>query len=69
MSEFVTVLQGRVQGAQEKLAAAREAQHDFEIDLHIARIKDLLDLAERHGVDTTHWVDPVLLTSASGYDA
>jgi len=64
MSEFVTVLQGRVQGAQEKLAAAREARHDFEIDLHLARIKDLLDLAGRHGVDTTHWVDPAVLTPA-----
>lgn len=64
MNEFVTVLRGRVQGAQEELAAAREAEHDYEIYLHIARIKDLLDLAERHGIDTTDWIDPADLTTA-----
>ncbi|GAB3357470.1 MULTISPECIES: hypothetical protein [Amycolatopsis] len=63
MSEFVTVLRGRVQGAQQKLATAREAGHDYEIYLHIARIKDLLDLAERHGIDTTDWIDPAELTT------
>ncbi|MFD8497363.1 hypothetical protein [Amycolatopsis sp. NPDC059657] len=64
MSEFVTVLRGRIQGAQEKLAAAREAGHDYEIYLHVARIKDLLDLAERHGVDTAAWIDPAELMTA-----
>lgn len=64
MSEFVTVLRGRVHGSQEKLATAREAEHDYEVYLHIARIKDLLDLAERHGVDTTDWIDPTELTTA-----
>jgi hypothetical protein len=64
MSEFKTVLRGRIQGTHEKLAAAREADHDYEIYLHIARIKDLLDLAERHGVDTTAWIDPAELTTA-----
>ncbi|SDY10929.1 hypothetical protein SAMN05421504_104532 [Amycolatopsis xylanica] len=64
MSEFVTALQGRIQGAQEKLAAAREAEHDYEIYLHIARIKDLLDTAERVGVDTSGWIDPAELATA-----
>jgi hypothetical protein len=64
MSEFVTVLRGRIQGTQKKLTAAREAGHDYEIYLHIARIKDLLDLAERHGIDTTAWIDPAELTTA-----
>jgi hypothetical protein len=63
MSEFVTALRGRVQGAQEKLATAREAGHDYEVYLHIARIKDLLDLARRHGIDTTGWIDPADLTT------
>jgi hypothetical protein len=68
MSEFVTVLRGRVQGAQKELSAARQAEHDYEIYLHIARIQDLLDLAERHGIDTTAWIDPTELTTAERGD-
>ena len=64
MSEFVTVLRGRIEGAHEKLAAARAAEHDYEIYQHIARINDLLDMAERHGIDTTTWIDPADLTTA-----
>lgn len=64
MSEFVTVLRGRVQGTHEKLTVARAAEHDYEIHLHIARIQDLLDMAGRHGVDTTSWIDPAELTAA-----
>lgn len=58
MSEFTAVLRSRVQDTQLKLAAAQEAGHDYEIYLHVARIKDLLDMAQRHGIDTATWIDP-----------
>ena len=64
MSEFASVLRSRVQSTQWKLAAAREAEHDYEIHLHVARIKDLLDLARRNDVDTTTWIDPAELVAA-----
>lgn len=64
MSEFVTVLRGRIQGTHVKLAAARAAEHDYESYQHLARIKDLLDMAERHGIDTTAWIDPAELATA-----
>ena len=57
MSEFVTVLRGRVERAYEDLAAARLAERADDVDLHGARIEELLDLAERHGVDTATWID------------
>jgi hypothetical protein len=57
MSEFVTVLRGRIDRAREDLAAARAAERDDDVDLHAARIEELLDLAERHGVDTATWID------------
>jgi hypothetical protein len=64
MSEFVAVLQGRVDRAHEDLAAARLAEREDDIDLHVARIKELLDLAGRHGVDTATWIDPAELAAA-----
>ena len=56
MSEFITTLRDRVHRVHEQLTAAREAGQDYEIDLHFARICELLELASRHGVDTTTWV-------------
>jgi hypothetical protein len=64
MSEFVTVLRERVARAHEDLAAARLAEREDDVDLHVARIGELLDLAERHGVDTTAWVNSAELTAA-----
>ena len=64
MDEFVRALRGDVESAHEKLIAAREAGHNYEVHLHVARIKDLLELAERHNVDTASWIDPSELTSA-----
>ncbi|WIY00947.1 hypothetical protein QRX60_44040 [Amycolatopsis mongoliensis] len=52
----------------EALNAAREVGHDYESDLHVARLRELLDLAERNGVDTTGWVDPAALTTVPYQD-
>lgn len=58
MNEFTTVLRGQVDQAKRAMTTAKEARHDREVDLHVARIRDLLDMAARHGVDTSDWVDP-----------
>lgn len=58
MNEFITTLRDRVQVVREQLTTAREAGQEYESDLHLARIQELLDLAARHGVDTTAWVSP-----------
>lgn len=63
MSEFVTVLQTRVRGVQDALNSAREVGLDYEIDLHVARLRELLDLAKRNDVDTAGWVPPTALTT------
>lgn len=68
VSEFVTVLRARVRAVQDVLNAAREVGHDYEIDLHVARLRELLDLAERNGVDTAGWVDPAALTTVPYQD-
>ena len=64
MSAFETVLRSQVDEALQTLAAARQAGHDYEVDLHGARIQDLLDLAAKHGIDTGDWLDPAVLESA-----
>ena len=65
MSEFERALRSQVDEATRTLEVARQAGHDYEVHLHGARIRDLLDLAATHGIDTSDWVDPALLESAS----
>ena len=60
MSEFEAELRNKVAEAEQTLQEARQAGHDYEIHLHTARIRDLLDLATRHGIDTTGWIAPEL---------
>lgn len=67
MSEFEAELRTKVAEAEQTLNEARQAGHDYEIHLHTARIRDLLDLATRHGIDTAGWIPPALLeNSGSG---
>ncbi|WP_132113360.1 hypothetical protein [Actinocrispum wychmicini] len=65
MSQFEAALRGQVQRARQTLTAAQRAGHDYEVHLHAARIRDLLDLAARHGIDTGDWIDPAVLESAT----
>jgi hypothetical protein len=65
MKVFETTLRSQVVDVQEKLAAAQRAGLEYESHLHGARIRDLLDLGARHGIDTGTWVDPSLLDSVS----
>ncbi|SDM33068.1 hypothetical protein [Allokutzneria albata] len=64
MSEFGTTLRSQVEQRFAALVVARDAGHDYEVHLHGARIRDLLEMAARHGVDTRGWVDPAVLDSA-----
>ncbi|HEX8870053.1 MAG TPA: hypothetical protein VF821_30605 [Lentzea sp.] len=64
MSEFEAELRSKVAEAEETLRQARDAGHDYEVHLHGARIRDLLDMAAQHGVDTTAWIDPALLENS-----
>ncbi|KAA2247316.1 hypothetical protein F0L68_40140 [Solihabitans fulvus] len=58
MSEFVTTLREQVRETQRALTAAQAARHPHEVRLHLARLRDLLEIAERHAVDTRDWVHP-----------
>jgi hypothetical protein len=68
MSVFQATLRSRVERVQEAILDARQAGHGYEAELHCARLADLLDLADRNGVDTTDWVDPVVAESLSDWD-
>ncbi|HEY3472013.1 MAG TPA: hypothetical protein VGL47_43245 [Amycolatopsis sp.] len=57
MKEFEKTLRGRVGVVYTELAAAREGGEDYACDLHAARLEELFDLARRHGIDATTWVD------------
>ncbi|MEV4143850.1 hypothetical protein AB0J40_09300 [Amycolatopsis sp. NPDC049691] len=61
--EFVAVLRGRVTATVDALASAREAGLGHEVELHLGRLRDLLELAERHDVDVAGWVDPAVLAA------
>lgn len=58
MSVFADTLRSRIAEEQAAIADARDAGHDNSADLHTAVLADLLDLAARHDVDTTGWVQP-----------
>ncbi|MEV4313519.1 hypothetical protein [Actinocrispum sp. NPDC049592] len=60
-SEFETVLRSQVTDTFAALAEVRRAGHDYEAHLHSARVRDLLDLAARHGIDTTGWAGTTTL--------
>jgi hypothetical protein len=64
MNEFESALRDKVSEAGRTLAEARLAGHDYEVHLHGARIRDLLDLAERHGIDTANWIDAAELETS-----
>lgn len=64
MSEFETELRNKVAEAEETLREALRAGHDYEIHLHGARIRDLLDRAAQHGIGTADWIAPALLENS-----
>lgn len=63
MSAFVATLRGGIDQAQRAFLAAHLAGQLDEAQTHRARLRDLLDLAERSGVDADSWVDPLVLVT------
>jgi len=63
LSAFVATLQGGVEQAQRAFLAAHLAGRAQEAQAHRARLKDLLEVAERSGVDAEPWVDPLVLVT------
>lgn len=68
MSVFVTTLRGRVERVEEAIVEAWQAGHDYEAELHGARLADLFDLAARNGVDVTDWVGSAVRDFATPRD-
>jgi hypothetical protein len=64
VSGFEAVLRDKIDTVQQSLRIARQLDHPFEAHLHNARLLDLLERATLHAVDTTDWVDDVVLAAA-----
>lgn len=60
MGEFAAAMRRAVQDAQGALVAARRARRLHEVNLHRARLRDLLEVAARSGVHAEVWLDPAV---------
>lgn len=60
MGEFVAAIRRAIQDAQGALIAARQARRLHEVNLHRARLRDLLEVAARSGVHAEVWLDPAV---------
>lgn len=54
-------LHTQIEAIQCELVRANRAGLPREAYLHRARLEDLIDMARRHGIDVTAWVDHSLL--------
>jgi len=59
----VATLQSGVEQAQRAFLAAHLSRQPEQAQTHRARLKDLLEIAERTGVDAETWVDPLVLAT------
>ena len=62
MSEFRKVLRGQVAHAHDTVSDAWKTGNEEQAGQGAARLAELLELAERHGVDTSGWVEPAVRT-------
>lgn len=65
VSAFVTTIHTQVDQAGQALERARVSGEDDQVHRYSARLLDLLQRASSHGVDTTGWVPPDLVSLAS----
>ena len=65
VNAFTTTLHTQVDQAQQALEQARQAGDRDQVHRHSARLLDLLERAASHGVNTTDWVSPDLVSTAS----
>ncbi|WP_345382211.1 hypothetical protein [Pseudonocardia yuanmonensis] len=54
---MIEELRIQITAAQERLVAAVEADQPYEAARHRARLEDLIEMAGRHGIDVSAWVD------------
>jgi hypothetical protein len=66
---FEYELRMQIETSHRGLAIARREDLPYEAYLHRARLEDLFELAERHGVDVEQWIDRSSLPplTLSGY--
>lgn len=51
----------QITATQERLVAAVEDDQPYEAARHRARLEDLIEIAARHDIDVSAWVDRTLL--------
>lgn len=54
-------LRTQIETVQYNLVRAREAGLLYEAHLHHSRLQDLIDIAARHNIDTSTWVDRAVI--------
>jgi hypothetical protein len=57
---MIAELHDQIAAVQRNLAVATQADMPYEAYLHRARLEDLRDMADRHGIDVSAWLDPTL---------
>lgn len=62
---MITELRSQIQAVQRSLIFAEQSDEPREAYLHRGLLQDLMDIAARHGIDVTDWVDRALLASIS----
>lgn len=60
MSEFRDQLRQGVVAAQRAVTTAWKTGNDDHARWHAGHVADLLEIAIRHGIDTSGWVDPAV---------
>lgn len=58
---MIVELHAQIDVVQRNLGIAADAGLPYEAALHRARLEDLMEVASRHGIDVTSWVDSSLL--------
>lgn len=58
---MIEELRVQITAAQERLVAAVEADQPYEAARQRARLEDLIEIAARHGIDVSAWVDQTRL--------
>ncbi|NKQ52481.1 hypothetical protein HFP15_06275 [Amycolatopsis sp. K13G38] len=60
MSQFAAELCHGILTARQASEEALASGHPYEANLHRARLADLMEVAARHGVDTSTVIEPAL---------
>lgn len=63
MGESITTMRVRIEETQRWLVLARQAGHPYEAHLHRRRLENLIEAAERRGVNVGPWLDHTILSA------